>query len=80
MIDSFVFGGMDKCTAAWKDNLDQILKNVSELFNGRRTKNSKFQVVDPRTQLVNAYPLLRFCPLFNAPFKRYVEAGKAIDA
>ncbi|PAV85442.1 hypothetical protein WR25_12801 [Diploscapter pachys] len=63
IIDSFVFGGLDKCTASWKDNLDAILKNVAA----------------PQTQLVNSYPLLRFCPILNRTFTKFVKAGNAIN-
>ncbi|PAV85448.1 hypothetical protein WR25_04785 [Diploscapter pachys] len=63
IIDSFVFGGLDKCTASWKDNLDAILKNVAA----------------PQTQLINSYPLLRFCPILNRTFTKFVKAGNAIN-
>ena len=61
IIDSFVFGGLDNCTASWKNNLDAILKNVihnsrklslpNVRFLGRCSPDATHQLVPPSSVL-----------------------------
>ena len=61
IIDSFVFGSLDNCTASWKNNLDAILKNVihnsrkfpfpNVRFVGRGSPDATHQLVPPSSVL-----------------------------